>query len=248
VCARRSDVLVELARAQLLVVRAEAADRTLGEILKREPRHAAALKLKGDARYLLGDAVEAERLFLAAAASDPKDPEPRYALGRVYYHQVKLELAIAEFRKVLDLDPVHYRAHDNLGLALEARGETGRALKSYEKALALVHKDHPEYDSVYANLADLLYRQGDFERSFQCAAEAASRNPASSRNSFLTGRALARLERWEVAAKWLQRALKLDPAHPAARYQLAQVYRNLGRHDEAEREFRALEKAATRQP
>lgn len=241
-------MLFDLARSQLLAVRAEAADRTLDEILKREPRHAAALKLKGDARYLLGDAAEAEHLFLAAAGSDPKDPEPRYALGRVFYHQVKLEQAIEQFQKVLELDPSHYRAYDNLGLALEARGEIGRALKSYEKALALVHKDHREYDSVYANLADLLYRQGDFERSFQCAAEAASRNPASSRNSFLTGRALARLERWELAAKWLRRALQMDPSHPAARYQLAQVYQSLGRHDEAEREFREMEKTAARKP
>jgi len=248
VCPGRGGLLLDLAKAQFMAQQPQAADRTLAELLKLEPRNAAALKLKGDAQYLMGNAVEAERLLLGAIEADPKNPEPRYALGRIYYQQVRLQQSLEQFRKVLGLDPRSYRTYDNMGLAFEGLTDIPRALESYEKALAIVHKDHPEYDSVYANMADLLYRQSDYKRSFQYAAEAANRNPNSARNFFLTGRALARMERWELAEKWLKQAVLLDPSLPAARYQLAQVFRSLGKIDEAERELQAFESVSTGRP
>jgi tetratricopeptide (TPR) repeat protein len=193
-------------------------------------------------KYLLGDSTEAERLLRTAAEVDPQNPELHYALGRIYYHEVRLHQAVEQFEKALALDPAHHRAYDNMGLAFEGLNDFRRALECYEKALALVHKAHPAYDSVYANVADLLYHQAEFERSFQYAAEAASRNPSSARNFFLTGRALAKLERWEQSLKWLRQAVSIDPAHPAANYQLAQVYRSLGRIEDAERQLQAFQK------
>jgi tetratricopeptide (TPR) repeat protein len=201
------------------------------------------IETQGYAQYLLGNAPEAERLLAAAAEADPRGAEPLYALGRIYFQEVKLDRAIEQFRKVLALEPGNFRAYDNLGLAYEGLNDVPRALENYRKALDLVHKDHPEYDPVFANVANLLYRQGDFKGSFKYAAETASRNPNSARNFLLTGRALAALEEREQALKWLNQAVAMDPSEAGARYQLAQVYRALGRDEEADRELRALEGA-----
>lgn len=243
-CPPNSSVLFDLSRAQMLAGQLPAAAATLARLLKSDPRNAAALKLRGDVAFLLADHPEAERFLLAAALEGPSNPEPQYALGRLYYHQSRFRDAIVRFRKAIEIDPAAYRAWDNLGLAHEALNQGPQAVESFQKALALVHKDHPEYDTVYANLADFLYRQADFERSFQSAVEAARRNPRSSRNFFLAGRALAKLERWDLALKWLKQTLELDPRHAAAAYQLAQVYRLTGREEEAERALAAFQAIA----
>ena len=105
-------------------------------------------------------------------------------------------------RRATALDPRAYKAWDNLGLASEALGDVAQAQQHYLKAIALVHKDHPRYDVVYANFADLLIKLGNYQRAFDLAAEAAERNP---------GRAAQLLSRGEGArsarAERPQRAL-----------------------------------------
>ena len=101
----------------------------------------------------------------------------------------------ASLRRATALDPRAYKAWDNLGLASEALGDVAQAQQHYLKAIALVHKDHPRYDVVYANFADLLIKLGNYQRAFDLAAEAAQRNPDEPRNFFLAGKALVQLGR-----------------------------------------------------
>jgi Flp pilus assembly protein TadD len=121
-------------------------------------------------------------------------------------------------------------------------------LAHYRKALELVHKDHLEYDWAHANLANLLIKLGDDRQAFQFAAEAAHRNPNSPRNFFLGGKALAKLNRHELAVKWLRRAVELDANYPEPRYLLAQTLRKLGRNEEAQRELKAFQELQARIP
>ena len=127
------------------------------------------------------------------------------------------------------LDPGAYKAWDNLGLATEALGDPAQAQQHYLKALALVHKDHPRYDVVYANFADLLIKLGNYQRAFDLAVEAAQRNPDEPRNFFLAGKALVQLGRADISVRWLERAIALNPDYPEPHYVLSQVYRRLGR-------------------
>lgn len=247
-CPQRAAVLLDLARARFMAQEFELADTVLQQLLEIDRKNAPALKLRGDVLYLLARDKEAEQLLLQAAALDPANPEPPYALGRIYYQQSRFQEAIDQFGKVLTLDPKSYRAYDNMGLAYEGMNDTKLAMQSYEKALALVHTAHPEYDWVYGNMANLLYKLGDYRRAFQFGAEAANRNPNSARNFFLTGKALAKLERWELAAKWLGNSVNLDPKYSEARYQYATVLRKLGRNDEAQAQLKAFREITASQP
>src|SRR4029078_13199947 len=100
-----------------------------------------------------------------AASQTPEDAEAPYDLGRIYYQLGRHADAAAAVRQGTTLDPQAYKAWDNLGLAMEALGNVPQAQQYYLKALALVHKDHPRYDVVYANFADLLIKQGDPRRA-----------------------------------------------------------------------------------
>jgi tetratricopeptide (TPR) repeat protein len=183
-----------------------------------------------------------------AAARAPSDAEIPYDLGRINYQLGRHADAATAFRQATTLEPGAYKAWDNLGLAMEALGDVASARQHYLKALALVHKDHPRYDVVYANFADLLIKQGDYRRAFDLAAEAAERNPDEPRNFFLAGKALVQLGRDDVSIKWLEQAARLNPDYPEPLYVLAQTYRRLGRSEDAARTLTAFQAASARTP
>jgi len=221
---------------------------TLERLLALNGRNVDALKLKARALYLAGRDADAERALNAAAALAPVDDEIVYDLGRIYYQQNRYRDAAAQFQRAITLNPRSHKAYDNLGLATEALGDVPQAIRHYLKAIDLVHKDHPHYDVVYANLADLMLKLGEYWKAFDLAAEAAQRNPDDARNLFLTGKALVKMERFDISLKWLERAVALDPSYPEPRYVLAQTYRRLGRAADAERELNAFQQARARAP
>lgn len=244
----RAPILLALAQTQLVVQKPREALQTLQQIIKASPRDTAALKMLSDAEYLLGHDEQAARPLIAAREIDPRNPEFPYALGRIYYQQHRYADAVPQFEAALALDPKSYKAYDNLGLCYEAMGEEAHAISNYRKALDLVYKDHPDYDWVYANYAELLMKQGHYEEAFQFAAEAAARNPASARDCYLTGKALTKLGKWDLSVRWLKRAAELDSRYAEPHYLLAQAYRKQGSESEALRELDQFKKLASSQP
>jgi tetratricopeptide (TPR) repeat protein len=249
VCGEQPPILLGLAQSNLMLQQFSGALVTIDQLLALEPGNTAALKLKGDVLYLAGRDAEAESALLRAIEIDPKDENSRYALGRIYYQLNRFPDAARQFQTMLELDPKSYRAHDNLALTYEAMNQDNLALKHYFRALDLVHKDHPQYEKPYANLANFFLGRDENEKAFQLAAEAAKRNPSSARNFFLTGKALFKLEKHDLAVRWLAESARLDPAYPEPRYLLAQIYRRQGRTEDADRElavFRELSKTRPR--
>jgi tetratricopeptide (TPR) repeat protein len=247
-CGTSAPLLLALSQAQLLGQRPAEALTTLDRIPVEDPDYVQALKVKARALYLLARDAEAEETLKRAAARAPSDAEIPYSLGRIYYQQGRHPEAAESLQAATVLDPHAYRAWDNLGLVSEALGDDARAQRHYLKAIALVHEDHPGYDVVYANFADLLIRLGNFPQAFDLAAEAAQRNPDEPRNFFLAGKALVQLERSDLSVRWLEQAIALNPDYPEPHYVLAQVYRRLGRSADADRALKSFQAAAARAP
>ena len=247
-CGPSTALLLALGQAQLLAQRPADALTTLDRIATDDPDYVAALKVKARGLYLLARDREAEETLKGAATRAPADAEIPYNLGRIYYQQGRHAEAAEAFRRAIALDPRAYRAWDNLGLASEALGDVTQAQQHYLKAIALVHKDHPKYDVVYANFADLLLRLGNFKQAFDLAVEAAERNPADPRNFFLAGKALVQLEKADLSVRWFEQAIALNPDYPEPYYLLARAYRRLGRTADAERALKSFQAASARAP
>ena len=247
-CGQTAPLLLALAQAQLLAQRPADALTSLDRIKPDAAEYVSALKVKARALYLLSRDAEAEKTLKDAAARAPTDAEIPYNLGRIYYQQSRHAEAADAFRRATTLDPAAYRAWDNLGLVSEALGDVAQAQQHYLKAIALVHKDHPRYDVVYANFADLMIRLGNAQSAFDLATEAAQRNPDEPRNFFLAGKALVQAGRSDVSLRWLEQAVKLNPDYPEAHYVLAQAYRKLGRPEDADRALKSFQAATARAP
>ena len=247
-CGVSPPLLLALGQAQLLAQRPADALTTLDRIPVDDPLSVQAQKARAKALYFLGRDPEAEAALKQAAVRAPADAEIPYDLGRMYYQQGRHTRAAESLSRATELDPRAYKAWDGLGLATEALGDVEQATKHYLTAIALVHKDHPQYDVVYANFSELLIKLGDYERAFDLAAEAAQRNPNDPRNLFLAGKALVQLGRGDVSLRWLEQAIALDPDYPEPHYLLSQVYRKLGRDADAEKALKAFEAASARAP
>jgi tetratricopeptide (TPR) repeat protein len=247
-CPQERGLRLETAQALLLAGRFADASTMSEDILHSDPDNSAALKIKGNAEYFLGQYSQATDTFITLLDRHPKDTEGSYMLGRIYYQEGNVDQAIGQFERTLKLDPKHYKAWDNLGLCWQARGENEKATAHFVKAISLVEKDHPDYDWPYANLADLLVQQGDAERGFAAAAKAANRNPNSARNFYIGAKALEKLGKTDLCLNWAQRSAALDPNYSEPQYLLAKVYQRLGQEDKAAEARKRFQELKAREP
>ena len=148
----------------------------------------------------------------------------------------------------LKINPRSYKAYDNLGLCYEAKGDNERAVRYFLTAIKLTENDHPEYDSAYADLAELLLKTGDAQKAFDAASKATKRNSYSARNFYLGAKALEQLGKFDLSLNWLQRSIALDPNYPEPEYLLARVYRHSGRQRKPKKRAKSFWKRRRRLP
>ena len=242
VCANHQHVLLELAKVQMLSQHFDAALATIHQLLAGDPKNVEALILQGEVLYLDNEDSDAESSLMQAIHAAPKNAEPHYWLGRIYYQDSRLKEAAEQFQEALKLNPDAYKAYDGLALCYENMGDIRLTVQSYMNGLALVYKDHPHYDVIYADFAELLLKYGENHKAFTLASEAASRNPHEPRNFFLAGKALEQDGKLVESVQWLKQSAKMDPLYPDPHYLLARIYRRLGETDRASQESHTFEK------
>jgi tetratricopeptide (TPR) repeat protein len=237
-----------LANAYLMSQRPKDALAAAEQVLLDHPEQAEALKIRGNAAYLLGDTGKAKDTFIKLLDRYPADEDGAYMLGRIYYQGGYLDLAIGQFSRVLRINPGSYKALDNLGLCYQGLGDDDKAMRYFLTAIKLVEKDHPEYEWPYTNVAELLLRNGDAERAFAAAAKATNRNPMSGRGFYVGAKALEQLGKTELSLNWLQRSVAVDPASSESWYKLSVLYRKLQQNDKAEEALRKFRELKAKEP
>jgi Flp pilus assembly protein TadD len=86
----------------------------------------------------------------------PPNPDPQagdllYAQGVAALEADRLEDAVEAFRSLVDCQPDHADAWDDLGVIMEALGNPGEALRCYRRALDA----NPEHAGARSNLMTL---------------------------------------------------------------------------------------------
>jgi tetratricopeptide (TPR) repeat protein len=107
------------------------------EILRLDPKHAAAAINLGTLCYHQRSFGRAEELYRRAAAIDPEYALAYFDLGNVLDETHRLREAIEAYRTAIALVPRYADAHYNLALAYERSGERRRALRHWTTYLKL---------------------------------------------------------------------------------------------------------------
>jgi len=150
--------------------------------------------------------------------------------------------AIAEYRVLLAREPTMPGIHARIGqiiLTLPATATSNdEARKEFEQELKL----HPQNASAEYFLGELARKSGQLPQAIEHYRNATKLNPGLPEPHFGLGRCLLDSDKAAEAVGPLETAAKLAPDNPTVHFTLAHAYQELGRKDDAAREF-ALQKS-----
>jgi len=198
----------------------------------------------------VGDAALADRytyvsylgLFMAVAWALPAWPRlvPALAVAMLALLVPRTRAQIATWRdsvtvfsQALAVDERNATAHNNLGFALEARGDTDRAMEHFRRALEL----RPAYLTARVELGNLLLAKGQVDEAAAQYTAAVSIDPMSVPALTNLGKAFLEQGRVDEAIQLQERALAVDPTYTTAELNLGLAFVRQGRIADARARF-----------
>ncbi|MGE0884702.1 MAG: tetratricopeptide repeat protein [Blastocatellales bacterium] len=148
------------------------------------------------------------------------------------------DFADAELKKALEKDPRLPQANYLLGQNAIYKGNYDEAIAMLEKELAI----NPNNAMAYYKIGDVLTRQIKWDEAIVQLQKSVWLNPFYSGPYILLGKSYLKKKQHSNAEGMLRRAIQFDPNNKSAHYLLGQVYQQLGRAEEARREFELAEK------
>ena len=173
------------------------------------------------------------KMFAVAADS----PNAHLVLGQMMLRQEFDEQAIPELKRALELDPRLPMAHFLLGEIYLFRSRNQAALEEFRKELEF----NPILWLVYWRMGDAYTRLEKWREAEQSLKQAIWLNQNFTGPFILMGKVQMKKGSPDLAAGFLERALKMDPNNYLAHYLLGQAYQQLGRAEDAKREFEATQ-------
>lgn len=197
-------------------------------------------KSNADGPYLLGVCYvmtqrwdEARKTFAQMFSVSPDSSLAYLMFGKILIRQRMEDRAVPQIEKALELDPRLPMAHFLLGeIDLFKKNPEG-AIAEFQKELGV----NPTVWLVYWRLGDAYVRLENYDEAEKVLKEAIWLNEWSSGAYILLGQIALKRGDSDIAAGFLERALKLDPQNYWVHYFLAKAYHNLGRTTEASQHF-----------
>jgi len=154
-------------------------------------------------------------------------------LGLALFHQGRVDEAIPQLERALEIEPGNFQANDNLGDILAQRGQFDEAASYFKKALAA----YPNLADAHNNLGVILFQQGHVDEAIEQCEEALKINP----NYVIAHDSLGNLlfakgEVNEAIAQY-QLALKIDPDNALTHHQLGNALLRKGQVEPAISEY-----------
>ena len=255
----------------------------LNKLEEAEIYYDKAIKCKPDfaaAHYNLGVTLKKQGRLKEAEISYQKAIELEAEISITYSNDQKLGQAIESissgnpqeaeifYREILEKQPMHPYAHQNLAVCLQQLGRLEEAEISYKKAIEfkpnmaeahnnlgnlvkqlgrleeaeISYKKAIELKSTdglfYKNLADTLKQNGKFEEAIENYKTAVYFQPKYPKAYNNLGVLLKRVEKIDEAELAYKKALELKPNFAEAHYNLGNMLRDVNRPEEAEKSYK----------
>ena len=185
----------------------------------------------------LNDYDDAIHWLRIALGLEPTNVDVLYSLGRCFYTQSDLVKAEAAFMRVLQLQPDHLKAEENLGLTYDNENKPELAEKALRTAAGWADQRHLKDEWPYIDLGSLLLDQKRTAEALPLFQKAIAINSASAIAHEKLGRALLGAGKATDAVGELEKAVELDPQNARVHFELGRAYRDAGLPDKARAEF-----------
>ncbi len=163
------------------------------------------------------------------APATNSSPEPSMELAIEHHTAGRLAQAESLYQRILQADPNHLDALNNLGLALHGMGRTEDAITGYRRVLAA----DPNFAAAHSNLGNALEDLGQLDEAMASYRQALAADPNFAEAHYNLGNVLNRLEQTDDAVASYRRALAIEPGLAEIHDNLGNALRDLGRIEEA---------------
>ncbi|XP_063281375.1 protein O-mannosyl-transferase TMTC4 isoform X1 [Pelobates fuscus] len=189
------------------------AEQLLSQAVSIQPDFSAAWMNLGIVQNSLKQFEEAEKSYLTAIKYRKKYPDCYYNLGRLYADLNRHMDALNAWRNATFLKPEHSLAWNNMIILLDNTGNLAQAEAIGREALKLIPKDH----SIIFSLANVLGKAQKYKESEDLFLKAIEANPSI---ASYHGNLAVLYHRWgklELAKKYYETSMKLDPSAPGTK-------------------------------
>lgn len=197
-----------------------------------------------DVAYVLGlcylqtkDYEKARRSLAAMYGVAPESAAAYLVTARMLFRQGFDSAAEDHARKAAALDPRLPLVHFLLGEIALFKARLSQAREELQQEIQL----NPGYAPAYDRLADAYLREGELNKPEALLKRSILLDPNSTGPYVLLGKLQLKLKDYPQAAIYLERAERMDPGNFITHHFLAEVYRNMGRPADAERESKTAE-------
>jgi len=162
-------------------------------------------------------------------ASYKSNADDHHNFGFALLKTGRLDEAIIQFQKSLEMKGDYAEAHQYLGLAFQQKGKVKEAITHYQEALRL----NPDYADAHINLGNALLQTGKVEEAIAHFQKGLEMKPEAAETYNNFGNALLQENRVDEAIVQFQKALEIEPNAAIPHYCLAIALVRKGRLDEA---------------
>jgi tetratricopeptide (TPR) repeat protein len=133
--------------------------------------------------------INKETLFTYTIAHNPGSSTIHYNFGNALMQKGRVDEAMIQYQKAIEINPNFADAHNNLGIALIQNRRLDEAINQFQKALDL----DPNNGEARYNLGNCLLQKGQLDQAIFQFQEALRLNPGDSdaQNNLATAQALA---------------------------------------------------------
>jgi tetratricopeptide (TPR) repeat protein len=172
-------------------------------------------------------------LFTNLVATSPASAKAHYNLAWVSSFFEKWPVALSEYTRAVEIYDGYWDAWAGRGRSEKELGLYERAVKSYQKSIAIL----PGYENGYFGLGNVWEARGDFESAAGVYRRGLQDNPDSLPLAFRLAICQSRLRSPDAEEAW-SRALRLGSQHGSVRAEHARWLLESGRTAAARREAR----------
>jgi len=165
-------------------------------------------------------------------------------LGDAYHRAGELDIAISEFKKSLDLDPVNLYGLNNLAATLAEQGNLKEGL-IYAQKLA---RFQPDYTPGLITMGNILEETGKLDQAQIYYEQVLKRDSDSFENYLNLANILYRKGNLEDAIPHYKKVIILNPNLLEAHYNLGNIFGQLGQPIDAKKEFEQAIRCDEKQP
>lgn len=206
----------------------------LDEAVRRDPRDAQSLLLRGRVHFRLNSVLKAEADFEAALRMSPAMAEAHEALAQLYRAQKMSELAEAHLRKSVALRPKDPRYLAEIADLYREGQRFEQAITCYLAAISIA----PQDPRLWTGLG-LAYRgAGRPDEALEAFRQVVSREPENAFIHYQMGLTYLEEKRFDEAASALRMAALEDPSNPDPQIELGRLYNLRGEKIKALEVFR----------